>query len=81
MYEAKEPDLKSAQGNMDAFFASPDVWAEQKMLEQQGRVEVYDYGKDPPEGRIALSIVWGVFIVGLFSRVLWQLAHGEGSLF
>lgn len=80
-YEAKEPSLLTAQGNMDAFFAAPDVWAEQKLLEQQGRREVFDYGKEAPAGRVALSIAWGSFVSGLLGRVLWQLLHGERNLF
>ena len=79
-YEAKESSLITAQGNMDAFFAAPDVWAEQKLLEQQGRREVFDYGKETPAGRVALSIVWGSFVSGLLGRVLWQLVHGERNL-
>jgi len=40
---------KTAQGNVDAFLASPDVWVEQKSLEKQGKREVYDYGKGEAE--------------------------------
>ena len=80
-FEAKEPSLTRAQGNMDAFFAAPDVWAEQKLLEQQGRRDVYDYGKEAPVDRVALSLLWGSFVTGLLGRVLWQLFHGERNLF
>eukprot|EP00542_Grammatophora_oceanica_P018215 CAMPEP_0194047570 /NCGR_PEP_ID=MMETSP0009_2-20130614/25048_1 /TAXON_ID=210454 /ORGANISM="Grammatophora oceanica, Strain CCMP 410" /LENGTH=168 /DNA_ID=CAMNT_0038693231 /DNA_START=49 /DNA_END=555 /DNA_ORIENTATION=- len=81
MSEAKEASLPQAQGNMDAFFASPDVWAEQKMLEQSGKREVYDYGAEPPPSRVALALVWGTFVSGLAGRVVWQLIHGNRNLF
>ena len=58
-----------------------DDWAEQKMLEEQGRREVYDYGKPLPTERVILSTIWGSFTVVLFSRVFWQLIHGNRNLF
>lgn len=81
MNEAREASLQTAQGNMDAFFAAPDVWAEQKLMEQKGQREVYDYGKGPESGRVVLSTVWGGSVILLILRVLWQVAHGEGNLF
>mmetsp|Transcript_32067 Transcript_32067/g.47167 ORF Transcript_32067/g.47167 Transcript_32067/m.47167 type:complete len:185 (+) Transcript_32067:36-590(+) len=81
MYESQTTDVTTAQGNMDAFFRAPDVWAEQKMLEQRGDREVYDYGKGPTFDRIVLATVWGSFVSGLIGRVLWQLVHGNRNLF
>jgi len=81
MYDSKTSDLKNAQGNMDWFFKAPDVWVEQKMLEQQGKREVYDYGKDPEPLRLVLSLVWASCIAGLGGRVAWQLIHGNRNLF
>merc|ERR1740139_518645 len=81
MNEAREVSLDSAQGNMDAFFASPDVWAEQKLLEQRGQREVYDYGKGPAFERVVLSTTWAGVVVTVISRVIWQLAHGNRNLF
>lgn len=43
--ESGEQDLEEAQANMDAFFSSPDIWAEQKLREQRGEREVYKYAK------------------------------------
>ena len=80
MMEVKEKDEVVAQGNMDAYFAAPDVWAEQKLLESQGRREVFDYGKGPEPERILLSTAWAGVVFGTLGRVVWQLAHGSRSL-
>jgi len=61
--------------------ACSDDWAEQKYLEGLGRREVFDYGKPLPLERVVLSSIWGGFTVILFSRVFWQLIHGNRNLF
>lgn len=63
------------------FFDIADVWIEQKYLEQKGTREVYDYGKPLPLERVILGSIWGSFTVILFSRVCWQLIHGNRNLF
>lgn len=81
MVESKEPDIKQAQGNMDAFFASRELWVEQKMLEQMGKREVFDYGKEPGIDRVVLASVWGVMSTSILARATWQLIHGNRNLF
>mmetsp|Transcript_25736 Transcript_25736/g.29412 ORF Transcript_25736/g.29412 Transcript_25736/m.29412 type:complete len:183 (-) Transcript_25736:29-577(-) len=81
MVESKDTDVKSAQGNMDAFFASKESWVEQKMFEKQGKREVYDYGQEPSLDRVILASIWGVLSTSLILRVLWQLANGNRNLF
>ena len=83
MYESRTSDWTDAQANMDAFFAAPDVWTEQKLLEQQGKREVYNYGVagKPTVERIILSTGWAAIVTVLFSRVFWQLIHGNRNLF
>ncbi|GMH48126.1 hypothetical protein TL16_g07816 [Triparma laevis f. inornata] len=80
MLESKEKDVAVAQGNTDAYYAAPEVWAEQKLLEQQGRREVFDYGKGPEPERIILSSLWAAVVFGTLGRVIFQLAHGSRSL-
>ena len=83
MFESKSSDWYDAQANMDAFFAAPDLWTEQKLLEQTGKRELYNYalsGK-PTFERIVLSSIWATIVSGLFGRVAWQLIHGNRNLF
>lgn len=47
MLEPKEKNVAKAQGNIDVYYATPGVWAEKKLLELQGRREVFDYSKGP----------------------------------
>jgi len=83
MYESRSTDLLDAQANMDAFFAAPDVWTEQKLLEKSGKREVYNYGVagKPTAERIILSSGWAFIVLVTFGRVFWQLAHGNRNLF
>ncbi len=71
-YDTKEVDLEEAQANMDAFFSSPDVWAEQKLREQRGEREVYKYAKPLDPERVALSTVWGGFVFFLIGKIIWK---------
>ena len=70
-YESKETDLVEAQANMDAFFSAPDVWAQQKMLEQRGEREVYKYGKPLDPERVALSSIWGGFVLIIIGKLIY----------
>lgn len=72
MYETRESDLEEAQANMDAFFSTPDVWLEQKMLESQGKRAVYKYAKPLESERVVLSLTWGAFVVFIIGRVIWK---------
>lgn len=81
MVDAQETDVKRAQGNMDAFFASREVWVEQKLLEQQGKRAVFDYGKEPGLDRVVLAGSWAVLSTSILGRATWQLIHGNRNLF
>lgn len=59
-FDQKETDLEEAQANMDAFFASPDVYLENKLKESKGEREVYKYATPMPQDRVVLSIAWGL---------------------
>ena len=71
-YDTKETDLQEAQANMDAYFSSPDVWAEQKLRESRGEREVYKYNQPLNVERVTLSVVWGSFVVGILGKVIWK---------
>ena len=71
-YESKESDLEEAQANMDAFFSSPDVWAEQKLREQKGEAEVYKYAKPLDPERVVLSLIWGTFVTAAIGKIIWK---------
>jgi len=71
-YESKESDLEEAQANMDAFFSSPDVWAEQKMREQKGERETYKYARPLDQERVVLSLTWGSFVVFVAGKIIWK---------
>jgi ABC-type Fe3+ transport system permease subunit len=58
-----------------------DDWAEQKYLEGRRKRDVYDFGKPLPLEQVVLSSIWAAFTVVLFSRVFWQLVHGNTNLF
>lgn len=66
---------------MDAFFASRESWVEQKLLERQGKREVYDYGQEPTLDRVVLASIWGVMSSGIILRATWQLVHGNRNFF
>ena len=72
MFDSRESDLEEAQANMDAFFSTPDVWAEQKMLENQGKRAVFKYAKPLDGERVVLSLTWGAFVIFIIGRVLWK---------
>jgi len=74
MYETGEEDLVEAQANMDAFFSAPDVWTEQKLLEKQGKREIYRYGEAGiNKERVVLSVIWGSFVILFISRFIWKV--------
>jgi hypothetical protein len=64
-----------------SIFVREDDWAEQKLLEEKGRREVYDFGQTLSLERVILTSIWSSFLVVLIGRVVWQLAHGNGDLF
>jgi hypothetical protein len=71
-FESGEQDLEEAQANMDAFFSSPDVWAEQKLREQRGEREVYRYAKPLDQERVALSLIWGSMVLFAIGKIVWK---------
>lgn len=83
MYESGTVDWTDAQANMDAYFAAPDLWTEQKVLEKLGKRELYNYGTSgkPTNERIILSSGWALIVVLTFGRVFWQLANGNRNFF
>lgn len=71
-WDTKELDLEEAQANMDAYFSSPDVWAEQKLREQRGEREVYKYAKPLDPERVVLSVVWGSMVTFAIGKIVWK---------
>lgn len=71
-YDTKEIDLEEAQANMDAFFSSPDVWAEQKLREQMGERAVNKYSKPLDPERVVLSVVWGSLVLLAVGKIIWK---------
>lgn len=71
-FESGEQDLEEAQANMDAFFSSPDVWAEQKLREQRGERDVYKYAKPLDKERVVLSLIWGSMVLFAIGKIVWK---------
>ena len=71
-YESGEQDLEEAQANMDAFFSSPDIWAEQKLREQRGEREVFKYAKPLDKERVVLTVIWGSMVVFAVGKIIWK---------
>lgn len=71
-FEAGEQDLEEAQANMDAFFSSPDIWAEQKLREQRGEREVFRYAKPLNKERVFLSVIWGSIVIFSVGKIVWK---------
>jgi len=57
---------------MDAFFSSPDVWAEQKLREQMGERAVNKYSKPLDPERVVLSVVWGSLVLLAVGKIIWK---------
>mmetsp|Transcript_25993 Transcript_25993/g.51838 ORF Transcript_25993/g.51838 Transcript_25993/m.51838 type:complete len:134 (+) Transcript_25993:153-554(+) len=77
----KKASCRTAQGNVDAFLAAPDVWAEQKLLEGKGKRGFYDYGRELEGEKVVLSVLWSVIVVGVGGRAAFVAATGGGNLF
>jgi len=80
MKDFNEDSVMTAQGNVDAYLASADDWADQKLKEEQGVREIYDYGKPLPLERVILGSVWGTTVTALLLRVVYQLANGKTTI-
>jgi len=57
---------------MDAFFSSPDVWAEQKLREQKGGRGVAKYATPLAPEQVLLRFAWAGMVLFAIGKIIWK---------